>query len=188
MAPGQGFMASGSQWGGTSGHSTPTRTQSQPTGNYGLYQPMQAFFQGNPGNLLGAGGPGKPPGGPSGPSGGGGGSGANPSFGAGGGGGSSPPGSSHGSAQNLPNVPPRNNPDVVDDRIRKPNSELKPFTLTRDHSPVEFTQWLDQYEAYYTSSKMALATSREQIRYFTCLLYTSPSPRDKRQSRMPSSA
>ena len=24
--------------------------------------------------------------------------------------------------------------------------------------------------------------------YFTCLLYTSPSPRDKRQSRMPSSA
>ena len=25
-------------------------------------------------------------------------------------------------------------------------------------------------------------------RIFTCLLYTSPSPRDKRQSRMPSSA
>ena len=24
--------------------------------------------------------------------------------------------------------------------------------------------------------------------YYTCLLYTSPSPRDKRQSRMPSSA
>ena len=51
----------------------------------------------------------------------------------------------------------------MDDRIRKPNDALKPFTLTRDHSPVEFTQWLDQYEAYYTSSKMALATSREQI-------------------------
>ena len=26
------------------------------------------------------------------------------------------------------------------------------------------------------------------VRGFTCLLYTSPSPRDKRQSRMPSSA
>ena len=26
------------------------------------------------------------------------------------------------------------------------------------------------------------------INYYTCLLYTSPSPRDKRQSRMPSSA
>ena len=30
------------------------------------------------------------------------------------------------------------------------------------------------------------SNSRHQI--FTCLLYTSPSPRDKRQSRMPSSA
>ena len=27
-----------------------------------------------------------------------------------------------------------------------------------------------------------------QLRYMACLLYTSPSPRDKRQSRMPSSA
>ena len=54
MAPGQGFMTSGSQWGGNSGQSTPTRTQSHPPGNYGLYQPMQAFFQGNPGNLMGA--------------------------------------------------------------------------------------------------------------------------------------
>ena len=26
------------------------------------------------------------------------------------------------------------------------------------------------------------------LKYYTCLLYTSPSPRDKRQSRMPSSA
>ena len=26
------------------------------------------------------------------------------------------------------------------------------------------------------------------VEYITCLLYTSPSPRDKRQSRMPSSA
>ena len=32
-------------------------------------------------------------------------------------------------------------------------------------------------------------TQRMYERYFnTCLLYTSPSPRDKRQSRMPSSA
>ena len=29
---------------------------------------------------------------------------------------------------------------------------------------------------------------QEQERGITCLLYTSPSPRDKRQSRMPSSA
>ena len=31
-------------------------------------------------------------------------------------------------------------------------------------------------------------TSRMFMDPFTCLLYTSPSPRDKRQSRMPSSA
>ena len=31
-------------------------------------------------------------------------------------------------------------------------------------------------------------TSLEQVQSAICLLYTSPSPRDKRQSRMPSSA
>ena len=36
---------------------------------------------------------------------------------------------------------------------------------------------------------LALATIGQQIIMgYTCLLYTSPSPRDKRQSRMPSSA
>ena len=30
--------------------------------------------------------------------------------------------------------------------------------------------------------------SGSDVQFFTCLLYTSPSPRDKRQSRMPSSA
>ena len=30
--------------------------------------------------------------------------------------------------------------------------------------------------------------SRENVTRYACLLYTSPSPRDKRQSRMPSSA
>ena len=38
--------------------------------------------------------------------------------------------------------------------------------------------------AVYDSPKTAMP----QIRYSICLLYTSPSPRDKRQSRMPSSA
>ena len=40
-------------------------------------------------------------------------------------------------------------------------------------------------------SKVALRSgrlSKELNRFDTCLLYTSPSPRDKRQSRMPSSA
>ena len=32
------------------------------------------------------------------------------------------------------------------------------------------------------------ARGDRELQYTTCLLYTSPSPRDKRQSRMPSSA
>ena len=35
---------------------------------------------------------------------------------------------------------------------------------------------------------MALKRAGYRDAYLTCLLYTSPSPRDKRQSRMPSSA
>ena len=42
-------------------------------------------------------------------------------------------------------------------------------------------------------SDVAIITNKDEkalevIRHSTCLLYTSPSPRDKRQSRMPSSA
>ena len=35
---------------------------------------------------------------------------------------------------------------------------------------------------------MGLATDMSGIQYRTCLLYTSPSPRDRTRSRMPSSA
>ena len=38
-------------------------------------------------------------------------------------------------------------------------------------------------------TRVDIAYSASQLaRFMTCLLYTSPSPRDKRQSRMPSSA
>ena len=36
--------------------------------------------------------------------------------------------------------------------------------------------------------KERIGLQSERIKYWFCLLYTSPSPRDKRQSRMPSSA
>ena len=36
--------------------------------------------------------------------------------------------------------------------------------------------------------KLGLRQTESEPRMFSCLLYTSPSPRDKRQSRMPSSA
>ena len=40
----------------------------------------------------------------------------------------------------------------------------------------------------YTSFEEACEDPAVDIIYISCLLYTSPSPRDKRQSRMPSSA
>ena len=45
--------------------------------------------------------------------------------------------------------------------------------------------------AFISEDKFLLAELTGELKvvnYTTCLLYTSPSPRDKRQSRMPSSA
>ena len=44
----------------------------------------------------------------------------------------------------------------------------------------------DDYSEDFESPRAAAAAAGED--YSACLLYTSPSPRDKRQSRMPSSA
>ena len=38
------------------------------------------------------------------------------------------------------------------------------------------------------AAQKSLSLAKSVLRGKTCLLYTSPSPRDKRQSRMPSSA
>ena len=42
--------------------------------------------------------------------------------------------------------------------------------------------------AYHFSLNNEFETALNKMRAGICLLYTSPSPRDKRQSRMPSSA
>ena len=47
---------------------------------------------------------------------------------------------------------------------------------------VQDKVWVDRLESTIEAHTMAAAQARD------CLLYTSPSPRDKRQSRMPSSA
>ena len=44
-----------------------------------------------------------------------------------------------------------------------------------------YKQAIADFEALYPNITV-------NLRLYTCLLYTSPSPRDKRQSRMPSSA
>ena len=48
--------------------------------------------------------------------------------------------------------------------------------------PAEYT------EIAATQLHSVIASPRSRVQVATCLLYTSPSPRDKRQSRMPSSA
>ena len=60
--------------------------------------------------------------------------------------------------------------------------------------PVSFMNQINQeknnrvkFDNSFTS-KVSLETELSESLYETCLLYTSPSPRDKRQSRMPSSA
>ena len=48
---------------------------------------------------------------------------------------------------------------------------------------------LEGFIALENNQQTKLALRRERwVQYYPCLLYTSPSPRDKRQSRMPSSA
>ena len=43
-------------------------------------------------------------------------------------------------------------------------------------------------ESYTSNSVVICGANTAPVWAWTCLLYTSPSPRDKRQSRMPSSA
>ena len=60
-----------------------------------------------------------------------------------------------------------------------------PFALSHVESLVE------QYECHVSIVHAVPAIeglTKSVINSYCCLLYTSPSPRDKRQSRMPSSA
>ena len=54
--------------------------------------------------------------------------------------------------------------------VRKPNEALRPSKLMRENSPVEFRVWISQFRAYYTSSRMDLASITEQQAYFKACL------------------
>ena len=53
--------------------------------------------------------------------------------------------------------------------------------LSADESPIE-------YEVLFNGQLIISSFLTDSLQTHACLLYTSPSPRDKRQSRMPSSA
>ena len=84
-------------------------------------------------------------------------------------------------------------------------ANFKPRTLQREATINEFRHWQNRFRGYFTESK-----ATDQVAYLHrafqltcindnladvlqtltkgCLLYTSPSPRDRQKSRMPSSA
>ena len=50
-------------------------------------------------------------------------------------------------------------------------------------------KWVETRTGFFTDGRLhSMSSSLEFLRFKPCLLYTSPSPRDQRGSRMPSSA
>ena len=83
---------------------------------------------------------------------------------------------------------------IITERLERfglPASLTNQVLLTADNDTsnpallVAMSMVLAKHQIYVPYSKL-MYVNRTNVR--TCLLYTSPSPRDKRQSRMPSSA
>ena len=77
-------------------------------------------------------------------------------------------------------------------KITDKRDYFKPF-----HYPWAYDMWLKHEQSHWLHTEVPMLgdvkdwktnLSQEEKYFLTCLLYTSPSPRDKRQYRMPSSA
>ena len=75
-------------------------------------------------------------------------------------------------------------PEIIDDAIALSYIYVPAYTTTSKDVrivPVDNKR--------YTMRDIGKLEKRiERLEYYTCLLYTSPSPRDRQKSRMPSSA
>ena len=72
---------------------------------------------------------------------------------------------------------------------KKPSQIAQNFSSSVDVDQVLYSQDIQGSIAYAEALMEAKVLSKNECNKIkTCLLYTSPSPRDKRQSRMPSSA
>ena len=99
----------------------------------------------------------------------------------------------------LPNpLPPPLNPQTMEPIGPEDLAPLFPMGLilqeVSQDSFIDIPQpVLDLYKLYrpsplFRAVRLEKALGTKSRIYYNCLLYTSPSPRDKRQSRMPSSA
>ena len=70
---------------------------------------------------------------------------------------------------------------ILSEKIKYLSDHFKKFKKDK-HSTMGLTKSVNQRK------KLLQYLSKRNPKAYTCLLYTSPSPRDKRQSRMPSSA
>ena len=84
---------------------------------------------------------------------------------------------------------------IVDGMISNQNGNLlisvarsTAHTYEKGEVVLEVTFGIDQLSTYEKDNIQLLSTKEFASEIYDCLLYTSPSPRDKRQSRMPSSA
>ena len=83
----------------------------------------------------------------------------------------------------------RKRDDITPEMVKKLDSmELRNLETLVLRSMKAGVDADNEMEAFVNFAESLLDTDDEQVKDSTCLLYTSPSPRDKRQSRMPSSA
>ena len=74
------------------------------------------------------------------------------------------------------------------------NSDLMQVQISQARADAAMESNQQTFESAYIPAILvkiqqgAELTDEDMVRYITCLLYTSPSPRDQRGSRMPSSA
>ena len=83
----------------------------------------------------------------------------------------------------IPQVPAETPPkeDKLADRVARRN----PKVYNGSYDPVILEEWIRGMEKIFTVVEVP---EEKRVNIGTCLLYTSPSPRDRTRSRMPSSA
>ena len=77
-------------------------------------------------------------------------------------------------------------------RLKKVQSMMEKngieLLISHDTNNMNYLTGYDAWSFYYAQCAIVHVNADEPLCFVSCLLYTSPSPRDKRQSRMPSSA